>query len=271
MRWTVPSSTVGFGDCDIASLGAGAARGASALSSRWASAGVAMSTASSTVIKAFCMGSPSRSMTQTAWIWRYLDGQIVPTPPPAIPLGPLIGRASIYGLSSRIRRDTRSSLRLWLEAPGLGSRPRLAGWRNGRSARHCRLDDRLSRRPFARQQILDLVAGERLKFKQPLGKRLEISPPVIEDALGFVIAGFDKPFDLGVDLAAGFLRDVLLARHLVAQEDFILVLPIGDGTKLLGQSPTRHHHAGELGRLLDVGGSTGSDLLLSEHELLGHA
>ena len=73
-------------------------------------------------------------MTQTAWIWRYLDGQIVPTPPPAIPLGPLIGRASIYGLSSRIRRDTRSSLRLWLEAPGLGSRPRLAIMMGGRVA-----------------------------------------------------------------------------------------------------------------------------------------
>src|ERR1700738_5535575 len=78
MRWIVPSSTVGLGDCDIARLGAGAARGANAFSSCCAPAGVAMSTAGRSAIRAFCIGSPSRSMTQTAWIWRYLDGLAVP-------------------------------------------------------------------------------------------------------------------------------------------------------------------------------------------------
>src|SRR2546422_3440219 len=35
----------------------------------------------------------------------------------------------------------------------------------------------------------------------------------------------------------------------------LLVLAIGDGAELLGQAPARHHHARELGRLLDVGRS----------------
>src|SRR5206468_1593486 len=109
-------------------------------------------------------------------------------------------------------------LRLRLEATGLRARPRLAGGRHGGAARRGRLDYGFARRPLADQEVLDLVAGERFELEQALGQRLEIGALVGEYLLGLGIAGLDQPPDLAVDLAARLLRDVLLARHLIAEE-----------------------------------------------------
>src|SRR5438067_1349432 len=73
--------------------------------------------------------------------------------------------------------------------------------------------------------------------------------------LGLRIAGFGQAPDLAIDLAARLLRDVLLARDLVAEEDLVLVLAVGHVAKLIRQAPARHHHARKLCGLLDVGSS----------------
>src|SRR5215813_5786080 len=125
-------------------------------------------------------------------------------------------------------REPGSGLRLRLEAAGFRPRPRLAGRRHRRAARRGGLDHGFARRPLAGEQIFDLVAGQRLEFEQPLGQRFEISALLLENALRLGVAGLDQTLDLGVDLAARLLRDILLARHLVAQEHLVLVLAIGD-------------------------------------------
>src|SRR6266403_1885996 len=94
------------------------------------------------------------------------------------------------------------SLRLRLQAAGLGARARLASGRHGRAARRRRLDDGFARWPLAHEQVLDLVAGERLELEQALGQRLEIGALLAEDLLGLGIARLDQPPDLAVDLAA---------------------------------------------------------------------
>src|SRR5258708_14376125 len=147
----------------------------------------------------------------------------------------------------------RSGLRLRLQATGFRTRGRLAGRRNSGTARRGRLDHRFACRTLAREQVLDLVAGQGLEFEQAFGEGLEIGALLLEDLLGFGIAGLDQALDLAVDLAACFLGDVLLARHLIAQEYLILVLAIGDGAERFREAPARHHHARELGGLLDVG------------------
>src|SRR5712671_7539693 len=86
-------------------------------------------------------------------------------------------------------------LRLRLQAPGLRARPRLAGGRHGGAARR-RLDHGFARRPLAHEQILDLVAGQRLELEQALGQRLEIGALVGEYLLRLGIAGLDQPPDL---------------------------------------------------------------------------
>src|SRR4030081_3292428 len=135
-----------------------------------------------------------------------------------------------------------SRLRLRLQTTGFRTRARLAGRRNSGTARRGRLDHRFACRALAREQVLDLVAGQGLEFEQAFGQGLEIGTLLLEDLLGFGIAGLDQALDLAVDLAARFLGDVLLARHLVAQEYLILVLAIGDGAERLGETPARHHH-----------------------------
>src|SRR5207244_7090504 len=172
------------------------------------------------------------------------------------------------GRNSRARRIFRQRsaavlrlrLRLQWTSRRIGARARLAGGRHGRAARRRRLDYGLAHRPLAGEQVLDLVAGERLELEQALGQELEIGVLLIENLFGLRVASFDQAPDLGVDLAARLLRDVLLARYLIAEEHLVLVLAVGDGAKLVGEAPARHHHAGKLRGLLDIGSRTRGDL-----------
>src|SRR3954454_14707460 len=93
-------------------------------------------------------------------------------------------------------------LRLRLQATGFGARARLAGRRNSRAARRGRIDHRFACRALPGQPVPDLVPAQRLELEQTLGQRLEIGTLLLEDVLGFGIAGLDQALDLAVDLAA---------------------------------------------------------------------
>src|SRR5262245_7075030 len=134
----------------------------------------------------------------------------------------MTGRTNLLANAKCVFCGLTSSLRLRLEAARFGARARLAGRRYGRTARGRRLDHGFARWPLAGEQILDLVAGQRLEFEQPLGQRFEIGALLLENALRLGVGGLDQALDLTVDLAARFLRDILLARHLVAQEHLVL-------------------------------------------------
>src|SRR5580692_5847193 len=175
----------------------------------------------------------------------------------AASMTPAIKVVRMNGPPLSVRRaiaDYGSTLRLRLQRAGLGARPVAAGagGRHGGVARRRRLDHRFADRPLAHEQILDLIAGQRLEFEQPLGERLEVGALVGEDLLRLGIAGFDQAADLGVDLLHRGFGDALLARHRIAEEDFFLVLTIRNSTERVGQAPARHHHAREFSRLLDV-------------------
>src|SRR5258708_21771761 len=111
-----------------------------------------------------------------------------------------------------------SGLRLRRDVPGLGARARLAG-RRYRGATRGGIARAFARRLLADQQILDLVAGERLVFDQALREQLEIGALLGDDLLRHLIAFLDEALDLAVDLLDGFLRDVLLARHRITEEN----------------------------------------------------
>src|SRR3954453_10639946 len=67
-----------------------------------------------------------------------------------------------------LKAEQRLRLRLRLQAarPRIGPRARLAGRRHRRTARSDWLDHGFPRRALAQQQVLDLIAGERLEFEQ---------------------------------------------------------------------------------------------------------
>src|SRR3954447_13185966 len=93
--------------------------------------------------------------------------------------GPLKGftEAPLGGAVSALGR---SGLRLRLHRAGaLRARTALAGRRHRRRARGLRLDHGFARRLLTEQQVLDLVARQRLEFEQALGQNLELG------ALGF--------------------------------------------------------------------------------------
>ena len=131
------------------------------------------------------------------------------------------------------------------------------------------IDSRFGRLPMIKSLISSPLKVS--NSSSPLGERFKVGALVGEDLLRLVVTGLDQPPDLGVDLLHGGLGNILLARHRIAEEHFFLVLAIGDGAERVGETPARHHHACELGRLLDVGRSAGSDLLAAEHEFLGDA
>src|ERR1700704_870776 len=147
--------------------------------------------------------------------------------------GPKHNARLAAGIAGRLKYRVGLRLRLRLQATGFGARARLAGRRNSRAARRGRLDHRFTCWTLAGEQVLDLVAAQGLELEQALGQGLEIGTLLLENVLGFGIAGLDQALDLAVDLAARFLGDVLLARHLIAQEHLVLVLTIGDRAERL--------------------------------------
>src|SRR5262249_56870844 len=116
--------------------------------------------------------------------------------------------------------------------PGPGRGGGRAGGGTRRTAWRCRLDHRLARRTTAREQVLDLAAGQGLELQQALGEGLEIGALLGQNALRLAIARLNQLPDLGVDLLRGGLGDVLLACDRIAEEDLFLVLPVGDGAEL---------------------------------------
>ena len=87
---------------------------------------------------------------------------------------------------------------------------------------------------LALEQALQLLAGERLEFEQPLGQRLQVAAFLGENLLRLLIAVFDQPPDFAVDLLHGCLGDVLLARHRITQEHLFLVFAVRNGAERIG-------------------------------------
>src|ERR1043166_660078 len=117
-----------------------------------------------------------------------------------------------------INPGTVLRLRLGLQAARLGPWPRLAGGRHLRGARGHRLGQSLAHRRLAVEQVLDLVARQRLVLEQALGEHFEVGALLLQDVARLGIALLDQPLDLGVDLLDGRFRDVLLARNRIAEE-----------------------------------------------------
>src|SRR5207245_673717 len=113
----------------------------------------------------------------------------------------------------------RLCLGLRLHAAGFRARARLASGRNRGGARRRRLDHGLPARPSAIQQVLDLVARQRLELEETLGKQLQLVALGLEDDVRLAVARLDQPPDFRVDLLGGRFGNVLLPRYGIAEED----------------------------------------------------
>src|SRR5580692_7585508 len=222
MRWKVPSSNTGSDD----SASAAAERDSGVLAG----------------LTAACGGfAATGGLAATAGLGGVPTPCAKAEPEAAARMTPTIKVVRMNGPPLTVRRAIAacgSTLRLRLQRPRLGARAVAAGagGRHRGVARRGRLDHRFAARPLAQEQILDLVAGERLEFEQSLGQRLQIAALLGEDLLRLGIAGFDQAADLGVDLLHGGFGDALLARHRIAKEYFFLVFPVGHGAERVGQA-----------------------------------
>src|SRR5262245_21360866 len=135
--------------------------------------------------------------------------------------------ANSWKLALRLRRDfARRRLR---------PRTRLSGRRDGGRTRSARLDHRFTDRTLAREQIDDFFAGERFELEQAFSQDLEIGAFLAQNLCRLRIAGLDQLADLGVNRLRSCFRNILLARDLVAEENLVLILAIGNGAELVGQ------------------------------------
>src|SRR6185369_18032944 len=75
---------------------------------------------------------------------------------------------------------------------------------------------------LAGEQLLDLVARQRLIFEQRLGERFELLAEFLEHVLGAVVPLVDDAADLLVDRTRGLVGHVSLAIDGVAEEHFLV-------------------------------------------------
>src|SRR5215813_2317534 len=78
------------------------------------------------------------------------------------------------------------------------------------------------------QDAGDLLTVEGLPLQEGARQRVELLEILLEDLLGAARGLQDDPFDLPVDEERGRFAVVLLARHLTAEEDVLLVLAKGE-------------------------------------------
>jgi len=57
----------------------------------------------------------------------------------------------------------------------------------------------------------------------------------------------------------------------MTEENFFLVLGVGDGAEFVGHAKPRHHGARHARRLFDVADRTGGDLVVAKGHFLGDA
>ena len=182
-------------------------------------------------------------------------------PVPAGPRIPLMIRRRAAG-SARSRPAAR---RRW-GARSIGTEPRLPRRRASSSAgRPRRTLASGSPRMMAPISSPVRVSCSSSAWRDPV----EIVPVLGEHRPGQRVALLDDAADLAVDRLRGRLGDVLRLGHRVAEEDLLLVLAVAHGPELVAHAPVGDHVARDLGRLLDVGGGTGGDLVAAEHLLLG--
>src|SRR5262245_28872480 len=113
----------------------------------------------------------------------------------------------------------------------------------------------------------DLLTVEGLALEQGARQRVKLLDVVLEDLLGAARTLQHDPLDLAVDQQGGFLAVILLARHLAAEEDVLLVLAEGERPELVRHAPLADHLARHLGGLLEI--VAGAGRLLVQHDLLG--
>src|SRR5207253_589840 len=78
------------------------------------------------------------------------------------------------------------------------------------------------------QDAGDLLGVEGLALEEGAGQRVQLLDVALDDLLGPRGAVHHDALDLGVDGQRGVLAVVLLARHLAAEEDVLLVLAEGE-------------------------------------------
>src|SRR5215467_6500084 len=137
----------------------------------------------------------------------------------------------------------------------------------------CVIEPRRGRAGFlegsSAQDTGDLLTVEGLPLEQGARQCVQLLDVLLEDLLGATGGLQDDPLDLAVDEERGLLAVVLLAGHLAAEEDVLLVLAERERAELVGHAPLADHLASHLGGLLEVVAGTGG--LLVQHDLLGGA
>src|SRR4051794_4233235 len=126
------------------------------------------------------------------------------------------GALARLGSGHRRRQDAAGAAALVLDLPFPRGR--------GRSGRGPHADG--DRPPL--HERLELLGVEHLVLEQGLRHPVQNLAVVAESALGTLVLLGDDALDLGVDLESGGLRVVLVAVELLAQEDLLFLLAVGE-------------------------------------------
>src|SRR5690606_18496306 len=110
------------------------------------------------------------------------------------------------------------------------------------------------------EQGLDLIAGQRFILQQAFCHNDKLVMFRRQYVFGFIIGFIDQTADLVVYLLGCRFRYIFRLGNRMAEENFLLVLAVGDLAELIGKAPLRYHRPSQLRGLFDIGGCTRRDV-----------
>src|SRR5438309_3965040 len=119
------------------------------------------------------------------------------------------------------------------------------------------------------QNLVELLAVDRLDDLEPLDHRVHLRPRLGQHALGCLVAVVDDAADLLVDDRRHLFRVGALLTQVAAQKDELFAMAHLDIAELVRHAPLRDHPARDLRRLLNVILRAGGDI--AEDDLLRDA
>src|SRR3546814_7095832 len=124
---------------------------------------------------------------------------------------------------------------------------------------------------FAANDLVDLVARQRLVFEQRLRVAMQLVHMLGQDAARLVLALLDEMAGFLVDQRGGVIGYVLALRHRMTEEHLLLVVGIAKPAELVAETELGAHPPGIVRRDLDVLRRARRDVLLARSEFLGDA
>lgn len=124
-------------------------------------------------------------------------------------------------------------------------------------------------REVSLHQTVKVSAVDLFKLVQELSHLVQLVHVLGQDGFALVVSAVDNCTNLFVDLCRYRFGVVAGVSKVATQKDLVFVLSVNDWTQAVAEAIAGHHRLGNLGRTLQVVGSTGRNII--QHQFFCNA